>query len=207
MQTFLPYPSFPLSAHVLDARRLGKQRVEGVQILRALAGHGKNSSWQFHPAVGMWRRHERSLMRYVHAVMVEWVRRGYTQNIASPQTPEGKEMYQLPDSWYNRPIVHPVWLGHERFHAAHRAALLHKDPDWYAQFAWTEPPVLDYWWPGRIPVAGEYLVDSLSREAVLVIQMHKDYAECINEHTQAVHAIPREQIIMRKWERAQRRNV
>ena len=36
MQTFLPYPDFAASAAALDTRRLGKQRVEALQVLRAL---------------------------------------------------------------------------------------------------------------------------------------------------------------------------
>ena len=36
MQTFLPYRGFTESARVLDTRRLGKQRVETIQVLRAL---------------------------------------------------------------------------------------------------------------------------------------------------------------------------
>jgi hypothetical protein len=40
MQTFLPYPDFGATAAVLDARRLGKQRVETVQVLRALTVSG-----------------------------------------------------------------------------------------------------------------------------------------------------------------------
>lgn len=37
MQTFLPYPDFAQSAACLDNKRLGKQRVECLQILRALS--------------------------------------------------------------------------------------------------------------------------------------------------------------------------
>ena len=36
MQTFLPFADFAASAAVLDDRRLGKQRVETLQVLRAL---------------------------------------------------------------------------------------------------------------------------------------------------------------------------
>jgi len=36
MQTFLPYASFAKSAACLDNRRLGKQRVEAMQILKIL---------------------------------------------------------------------------------------------------------------------------------------------------------------------------
>ena len=36
MQTFLPYADFAESARALDQKRLGKQRVEVIQIVRAL---------------------------------------------------------------------------------------------------------------------------------------------------------------------------
>ena len=36
MQTFLPYADFERTAAVLDVRRLGKQRVEVLQICNAL---------------------------------------------------------------------------------------------------------------------------------------------------------------------------
>jgi len=35
MQTFLPYPDFARCAAVLDPLRLGKQRVEVLQLMRA----------------------------------------------------------------------------------------------------------------------------------------------------------------------------
>lgn len=38
MQTFLPYPNFVASARVLDNKRLGKQRVENLQIMQVLLG-------------------------------------------------------------------------------------------------------------------------------------------------------------------------
>ena len=60
MQTFLPYPDFKQSAACLDYRRLGKQRVEGVQILKAILGekslNGKPyKGWLNHPATLMWK--------------------------------------------------------------------------------------------------------------------------------------------------------
>lgn len=53
MQTFLPYKSFAESAACLDNKRLGKQRVEVLQILKAL--HNPSYGWQNHPAVKMCR--------------------------------------------------------------------------------------------------------------------------------------------------------
>lgn len=40
MQTFLPYPDFAESASVLDRQRLGKQRVETLQVMKALTVPG-----------------------------------------------------------------------------------------------------------------------------------------------------------------------
>ncbi len=53
MQTFVPYPDFAANAVVLDTRRLGKQRVETFQILRALVWPAY--AWKNHPATRMWR--------------------------------------------------------------------------------------------------------------------------------------------------------
>ena len=36
MQTFLPFQDFAASAKVLDMKRLGKQRVETLQVLKAI---------------------------------------------------------------------------------------------------------------------------------------------------------------------------
>ena len=131
MQTFLPHPNFACSALVLDRARLGKQRLEAKQILIALVSGG---GWKNHPAVKMWRGHEPAL-KFYHDVMIrEWERRGYKNTMAT---------YDVPDE----SIVMPSWMGREDFHAAHRAALLAKDPSHYAQFDWTEAPAVDYLWP------------------------------------------------------------
>jgi Pyrimidine dimer DNA glycosylase len=52
VQTFLPYPNFAASAAVLDDRRLGKQRVEALQVLRAVAREAYG--WKRHPVVRTW---------------------------------------------------------------------------------------------------------------------------------------------------------
>ena len=41
----------------------------------------------------------------------------------------------------------PSWLGNEAFHASHRSNLLRKNPTWFSQFGWAEPPDLPYIWP------------------------------------------------------------
>jgi hypothetical protein len=62
VQTFVPYADFAATARVLDTKRLGKQRVEVIQIVRALTVPGY--AWASHPAVLMWKGHEEALGRY-----------------------------------------------------------------------------------------------------------------------------------------------
>jgi hypothetical protein len=61
MQTFLPYPGFLHSARSLDRRRLGKQRVETLQVLRGLTW--PRYGWRHHPTVKMWAGYEEALLR------------------------------------------------------------------------------------------------------------------------------------------------
>lgn len=132
MQTFLPYQSFHESAEALDYRRLGKQRVESRQILKALQTGG---GWSNHPATKMWKGYEGALILYSNIFIKEWISRGYNNTMAILKQPKYKYM----------PM--PKWLGNPDFHSSHRAALLYKDFDYYRKFEWSEDPVLDYIWP------------------------------------------------------------
>lgn len=133
MQTFLPYPAFDKCAEVLDRQRLGKQRVEAMQIIRTLLG--ETHGWTRHPAVLMWAEYIGALKVYYNCMLFEWARRGY-QNIKLQ--PVVQDCFLV-----------PRWLGNEALHASHRAALLAKNPEWYGQFEWTEKPEINYIWPGR----------------------------------------------------------
>ena len=130
MQTFLPVESFEESARLLDWRRLGKQRVEARQILRALEGDG---GWSRHPATRMWEGHEAALRLYGNVVIREWVRRGYVNNMEILRSGGRIRM--------------PPWLGSPDFHASHRSNLLRKDPGHYGALGWGEPTDLPYVWP------------------------------------------------------------
>ena len=132
MQTFLPFPSFKESAQSLDRQRLGKQRVEVKQILRALQGLSKG--WQNHPAVRMWRGYETALAAYGVEICTEWRQRGYKDSL-------------LPEflAAINAEIKMPPWIGNESFHASHRSNLKRKNPEYYKHF--NEPPNLPYVWP------------------------------------------------------------
>ncbi|WP_234470062.1 MSMEG_6728 family protein, partial [Streptomyces sp. MBT70] len=70
MQTFLPDSDFRRSALLLDRRRLGKQRVEALQVLRGLTVPGYG--WRRHPAVRMWSGYEEALVRYGLEICRVW---------------------------------------------------------------------------------------------------------------------------------------
>ena len=61
MQTFLPYSNFKETASILDYRRLGKQRVEAMQIINSIE---KQTGWKHHPIVKMWEGYESALQLY-----------------------------------------------------------------------------------------------------------------------------------------------
>lgn len=144
MQTFLPYPSFKRSAAVLDVKRLGKQRVEVLQLLLALSG--QKSGWVSHPAAKMWRGHETALAVYGITICAEWLARGYKDTCLEKIVHVAKNFTKR-DLSTDRRFTRPSWLGVERFHASHRSNLLRKDPTHYGQFGWEESDDLPYYWP------------------------------------------------------------
>ncbi|MGH9265344.1 MAG: MSMEG_6728 family protein [Acidimicrobiales bacterium] len=151
MQTFLPYADFARCAAVLDLRRLGKQRVETLQILRAITVPGYG--WRHHPAAKMWKGYEEALGAYGLAVCREWCRRGHTdtcdlkirQELAGLGITAVRDQAELEAAG-----ALPPWLGDEAFHRSHRSSLLNKDPEWYADVFTDVPPDLPYVWPSKL---------------------------------------------------------
>lgn len=133
MQTFLPYDDFALSAKCLDWRRLGKQRVEAFQILKALTT--PSYGWQNHPAVKMWRGYEDALGLYMNLCIEEWKRRGY------------KNTMTLAPLRFHDSVPTPPWLGRRTFHESHQSNLVRKDPEHYRQFFPRVAVDLPYVWP------------------------------------------------------------
>ena len=115
MQTFLPHESFEKSAQVLDWRRLGKQRVEGMQIINAITGKTRKDGkpykgWINHPCSVMWKDYVPALKHYTNVIIQEWINRGYNNNMEFYDT--GK-------------IIMPDWIGNEKFHSSHPLELVH----------------------------------------------------------------------------------
>jgi hypothetical protein len=152
VQTFLPYPDFERSARALDARRLGKQRVEALQILRALTRSGYG--WANHPAVLMWKGFEEALGRYGFACCEVWSERGFGDTcavtIAEDLRQAGVQAVRSQSELAAARAL-PSWLGDHDLHRSHQSALLRKDPEHYRPIFPGVPDDLPYVWPVRSP--------------------------------------------------------
>ncbi|MFE9404252.1 MSMEG_6728 family protein [Streptomyces sp. NPDC006530] len=149
MQTFLPFPDFRRSAAVLDQRRLGKQRVEALQVFRGLTVPGYG--WRRHPAVRMWSGYEEALVRYGLEICGAWTAEGRVDTCAGTLMedflrwrPGGSVRVQKELA---RARELPVWLGSAEFHLSHRSALVRKDPGFYRPLFADIPEDLPYIWP------------------------------------------------------------
>lgn len=149
VQTFLPVPDFEASARLLDQARLGKQRVETLQVLRAL--ELEDYGWGSHPVTRMWRGRTPALVAYGLATVRVWTASGRA-DATGPQIAEfAPEVEGMPQQELGRAGLLPGWLGQEALHLSHRSNLLAKDPDFYgprfAPLFGPEPADLPYVWP------------------------------------------------------------
>lgn len=138
MQTFLPFPEFDRTASVLDRQRLGKQRVETLQILNALSD--PDYGWQSHPAVTMWRGYELALIDYGVAICDEWISRGYKDTCRD-------KILAKRSAFAGGSLEAPWWLPLPKLYLSHRAALYRKAPDSYPAFQTAAALHHEYWWP------------------------------------------------------------
>lgn len=141
MQTFLPFADFVASARSLDRLRLGKQRVETLQILKALDKRNNQGiekvAWINHPATRMWDGYECYLAEYGDAVCSEWIDRGYNDSCR-------EKIADLKNRFCSS--AEPWWLGDPKVHNSHKAMLFKKDPEFYVSFA-DQSSIDNYWWP------------------------------------------------------------
>ncbi|KJY20851.1 MULTISPECIES: MSMEG_6728 family protein [Streptomyces] len=149
MQTFLPFPSFRASAAVLDARRLGKQRVEALQVLRGLIV--PDYGWRRHPAVRMWTGYEEALVRYGLDVCRAWTAEGRADTCAVTLVQDFRAWLPGAEPRTQRQLADdgdlPPWLGAPDFHRSHQSALVRKDPDFYRPHFPEVADDLPYVWP------------------------------------------------------------
>jgi hypothetical protein len=140
MQVFLPYSDVQRSLNTLDNKRLGKQRVEALQIIKAIEGRPKldgtpYKGWLNHPCVIMWRDNLDYLKWYYNFSIYEWVRRGFN-NTMMPE--------YIKTSLADTPA--PNWCGYDKFHDSHKSNLLRKDFIFYSRQGWDVNPNEPYWW-------------------------------------------------------------
>ncbi|MBP1820922.1 MSMEG_6728 family protein [Mycobacterium sp. OAE908] len=149
MQTFLPYADFGATACVLDKRRLGKQRVETIQVLRALtvAGYG----WRHHPAAKMWAGYEEALVRYGLDICAVWCDLGNADTCSGTLVADLTQGTGLSSPRVQQDLAAagelPPWLGDPAFHRSHQSALVRKDPAHYRPIFNDVPDDLPYVWP------------------------------------------------------------
>lgn len=135
MQTFLPYPDFVASAKALDNKRLGKQRVETLQLLKSLTL--PDYGWKNHPASKMWRGYKTALVLYGVTICQEWIRRGFKDSCLSQI-----ESFD-DDSGF---ITSPPWLTDDLCRS-HQSNLKRKDAAHYGPLFPDVPDNLPYVWP------------------------------------------------------------
>jgi pyrimidine dimer DNA glycosylase len=150
VQTFLPYAGFLASARVLDAKRLGKQRVETVQVSRGLVTPGYG--WRHHPAVKMWAGYEEALGRYALDFADVWTGGGRADTTAATfladlEAATGISAIRTQEELAAAGEL-PPWLGDEKFHESHRSALMRKDAAFYGPIFGEVVADLPYLWPG-----------------------------------------------------------
>lgn len=148
MQTFLPLPSFVETAAALDNDRLGNQCYREAKTIHSILVEQRSGGWANHPAVTMWRGHERDLALYGHALAVEMGRR--TKIDGSPKwrpdvVRRWTAFWQLAADDHD--TTPPPWLGDPEFHEAHRSNLIRKLPGHYRPLWPSTPDNLPYVWP------------------------------------------------------------
>jgi hypothetical protein len=150
MQTFVPYADFEASARALDAKRLGKQRVEVIQIVRALTVPGY--AWSQHPAVLMWKGYEEALGRYGLTMCEVWLELGFGDTCAATIAAD-LAAFGIPEIRSEAELAAagalPPWLFDAAVQESHQSALVRKDPEFYRKLFPDVRPDLDYVWPVR----------------------------------------------------------
>ena len=139
MQTFMTHYDYKVIAKELDYKRLGKQRVEGMQTYNQITT-GKGG-FPHHPINKMWEGYEPSLAEYTNAMIMEWIDRGYDNTM---------ELIPCCSDWKGyKDCNHkkPEWVYNESLHLSHKSNLLRKDYDYYRLLYDTNIPIdLPYIW-------------------------------------------------------------
>lgn len=148
-QTFITDHDMRQSAQNLDDKRLGKQRVEAIQIGYCLLIAENN--WKNHPAVKMWNGWEPFLVyQYLRDTMLEWDKRGF-QNLKCLDHFSKLDLAVRVRYGRNCIVEKPTWIT-DAFILSHKSNLIRKNPKFYRPvFGNDIPDNLPYIWPEGEP--------------------------------------------------------
>lgn len=152
MQTFMPYINPLESVQSLSTQHLNKQRIEAMGIYQRLVTPRKFTSYLNHPAVLMWKGYETALAHYFNCCLVEWVGRGFKNNMSPLSF----------SSWTAKTT--PPWVSWDRVHWVHQRRLAAKN-ELYQRLFEVDPLDKEHnLWPvtkrGLNPDYRRYLVES-----------------------------------------------
>lgn len=143
MQTFITDFDMHINAKNLDNKRLGKQRVEALQIADCLLI--KVSRWKFHPATAMWKNYEAFLLhKYVSAIFLEWKNRGFKNYKCEEWYEKLNEALKI--KYENKFTYQVDWIN-KSFIESHRSNLIKKDFNFYRNKFPSTLLDLPYIWP------------------------------------------------------------
>ena len=156
MQTFMCYFDHAKTAADLDTARLGKQRVEVVQILKAL--RGDTDAYTNHPAVRMWEGYEPALLLYGLVVCYEWrVKRGHNDEVWHQLEEMSPTYWNGQSPLQNERYDAPPWARDKWVIRSHRSNLMRKAPHYYAEKYDGTPENMPYLWPVLVDPGTYYL--------------------------------------------------
>lgn len=167
MQTFLPYLDFRISAMTLDHKRLGKQRVEALQLLQAF--NDLANRWRNHPVFRMWYMNRGLLAAYGIAMCNHWTALGYSDNCKNRiiEALPCDTLRQFAITYATTGIdslppeyVKPPWMGLNEYNiqSEYRAILLEKKFEYYGKLNWDEDPKEKMTYP-LYPIIGDMITD------------------------------------------------
>lgn len=154
MQTFMTSSNFTEVSKMLDNKRLGKQRLESIDIYAILQYPNSVTNmndrqkeylykrYRHHPIVKMWKGYEKALLIYGLEMCKEWINRGFNSTI---HTTFENELNKLKDV----ELIFPDWINNIQLNISHQSNLLRKNKDYYIKYFNNVQDNLPYIWINR----------------------------------------------------------
>lgn len=165
VNTFITSESLEECAKNLDNLRLGKQRVECIQLISFIENKD-NKGFRNHPILIMWSNNVDALKVYCNFMIREWIKRGFTNTIELYDLDESKIVFYK--NIYNEEtklteiikpeikddsIVFPIWFNWKPLILSHQSSLLKKNFDYYSKIFICNEEFFNfgYIWMNKVP--------------------------------------------------------